>query len=283
MLGDRSGRPPGRGGRARRPGPTGPRPRRRRPRWSAAATGSRRSATTSSAAGSRSTGPPASRPPEVDAAVRAHLDRTTLLSATLLDCALARRGAPGVRGVRRRARHPDEPDRAAALAAVGHTSGARAAVRRPARPHPRSRGAAHDQPRRAPARRVRRLGHPAPGQPRPCRASTACSPPRSRWRPPLNVEVLTEMGFDVPAEAGPNDLVVALRLDGPDALAGALAGVEQALARREPPRVRPVRARAAAHHRQRPPPYARRDRAGLGARARTRSSRRWTPSTPAAT
>ena len=46
---------------------------------------------------------------------------------------------------------------------------------------------------------------------------------------PLNVDVLTEMGFDVPAEAGPNDLVVALRVDGPDALAGALAGVEQAL------------------------------------------------------
>lgn len=46
---------------------------------------------------------------------------------------------------------------------------------------------------------------------------------------PLNVDVLTEMGFDVPAQAGPNDLVVALRLDGPDALAPALAGVDRAL------------------------------------------------------
>ena len=46
---------------------------------------------------------------------------------------------------------------------------------------------------------------------------------------PLNVDVLTEMGFEVPAEAGPNDLVVALRVDGPDDLAGALAGVERAL------------------------------------------------------
>ncbi|CAI9411108.1 FdrA family protein [Nocardioides sp. T2.26MG-1] len=46
---------------------------------------------------------------------------------------------------------------------------------------------------------------------------------------PLNVDVLTEMGFEVPAQAGPNDLVVALRLAGPDALAPALAGVDHAL------------------------------------------------------
>ena len=45
----------------------------------------------------------------------------------------------------------------------------------------------------------------------------------------LNVEVLTGMGFDVPAEATPNDLVVALRLEDASALAGALAGVDQAL------------------------------------------------------
>ena len=29
---------------------------------------------------------------------------------------------------------------------------------------------------------------------------------------PLNVEVLTEMGFEVPEAAGPNDMVVAIRL-----------------------------------------------------------------------
>ena len=46
---------------------------------------------------------------------------------------------------------------------------------------------------------------------------------------PLNVDVLTEMGFEVPAQAGANDLVVALRLEGPDALAAALAGVDRAL------------------------------------------------------
>ena len=46
---------------------------------------------------------------------------------------------------------------------------------------------------------------------------------------PLNVEVLTGMGFEVPAEASANDMVVALRLADPDALAAALAGVDQAL------------------------------------------------------
>jgi FdrA protein len=46
----------------------------------------------------------------------------------------------------------------------------------------------------------------------------------------LNVEVLTGMGFEVPAGATTNDLVVALRLDDPDQLTAALAGVEQALA-----------------------------------------------------
>ena len=45
----------------------------------------------------------------------------------------------------------------------------------------------------------------------------------------LNVEVLTGMGFDVPAEATTNDMVVALRLEDADALAAALAGVDRAL------------------------------------------------------
>ncbi len=45
----------------------------------------------------------------------------------------------------------------------------------------------------------------------------------------LNVEVLTQMGFDVPADATPNDMVVAVRLEHPEALAQALAGVESAL------------------------------------------------------
>ncbi|MBB6629070.1 FdrA family protein [Nocardioides sp. KIGAM211] len=45
----------------------------------------------------------------------------------------------------------------------------------------------------------------------------------------LNVEVLTEMGFEVPAHATTNDLVVALRLADGDALEAALAGVDRAL------------------------------------------------------
>src|SRR3954465_10196987 len=46
----------------------------------------------------------------------------------------------------------------------------------------------------------------------------------------LNVEVLTEMGFQVPDEATPNDMVVAVRLAAGGSLDAALAGVEQALA-----------------------------------------------------
>jgi FdrA protein len=45
----------------------------------------------------------------------------------------------------------------------------------------------------------------------------------------LNVEVLTEMGFEVPAEATPNDMVVAVRLAEGGSLETALAGVERAL------------------------------------------------------
>jgi FdrA protein len=45
----------------------------------------------------------------------------------------------------------------------------------------------------------------------------------------LNIEVLTEMGFEVPSEATTNDMVVALRLADGDALTAALAGVDQAL------------------------------------------------------
>jgi len=52
---------------------------------------------------------------------------------------------------------------------------------------------------------------------------------------PLNVEVLTQMGFAVPAEATANDMVVAIRLaedSAGDALDGALAAVDTALAGR---------------------------------------------------
>jgi FdrA protein len=48
----------------------------------------------------------------------------------------------------------------------------------------------------------------------------------------LNVEVLRRMSFDVPAEAGPNDLVVAVRAVDDDALAAADAAVARELAGR---------------------------------------------------
>ena len=46
----------------------------------------------------------------------------------------------------------------------------------------------------------------------------------------LNVDVLRGMGFDVPAEAGPNDLVVAIRAEHTDGLDAGLAAVTDALA-----------------------------------------------------
>ena len=47
---------------------------------------------------------------------------------------------------------------------------------------------------------------------------------------PLNVDVLTEMGFDVPSEATSNDMVVAIRVADEGDLTTALAGVDTALA-----------------------------------------------------
>jgi hypothetical protein len=60
----------------------------------------------------------------VDAAVRSLLPRTTLLSATLLDCALHGEVLPEFAAYVASLATSDEPSRAADLAAVGHTSGA---------------------------------------------------------------------------------------------------------------------------------------------------------------
>ena len=49
---------------------------------------------------------------------------------------------------------------------------------------------------------------------------------------PLNVEVLTGMGFAIPAEATANDLVIALRLESDDSLDASLDAVDAALAAR---------------------------------------------------
>lgn len=56
----------------------------------------------------------------VDAEVRAHLHRTTLLSATLLDCAMHGEVIPEFAAW---LADPHDPARTATLAAVGHTSG----------------------------------------------------------------------------------------------------------------------------------------------------------------
>jgi FdrA protein len=48
----------------------------------------------------------------------------------------------------------------------------------------------------------------------------------------LNVEVLVGMGFAVPEEAGPNDLVIAIRADGAEQLAAGLTAAQEALAGR---------------------------------------------------
>ncbi|WP_139175395.1 DUF2877 domain-containing protein [Nocardioides lianchengensis] len=61
--------------------------------------------------------------PEVDAAVRAMAYRTTLLSATLLDCALHGEVLPEFGDWLQVVGTPAERGRAAALAAIGHTSG----------------------------------------------------------------------------------------------------------------------------------------------------------------
>ena len=62
--------------------------------------------------------------PEVDAAVRAGLGRTTLLSATLLECALAGEALPEVGAWIDALGTDDLPGRTAALLAVGGSSGA---------------------------------------------------------------------------------------------------------------------------------------------------------------
>ena len=62
--------------------------------------------------------------PEVDEVVRTHAHRTTLLSATLLDCAAHGEVLPEYAAWVRALGTPDASRRAAALSAVGATSGA---------------------------------------------------------------------------------------------------------------------------------------------------------------
>ena len=224
---------------------------------------------------------------EVDAAVRACLDRTTLLSATLLDCAMHGEVIPEFAALARRGRHPDRADRAAALAAVGHTSGRGPAAGRPRRPRPpRPPKESPHEPHHVELRpgayadsvTLLQVSRAVQGLDGVLAAQVAMATA-------LNIEVLTEMGFDVPAEATTNDLVVALRLADADALAAALAGVDQALrdANRRPEgstEVAPPRTTASRAARAEP---GRTRSSSSPSPARARWSRRWTPSTPAAT
>ena len=61
--------------------------------------------------------------PEVDEAVREHLSRTTLLSATLLDCAIHGEVIPEFAAYVSALGTPDEAECGARLSAVGHSSG----------------------------------------------------------------------------------------------------------------------------------------------------------------
>jgi Protein of unknown function (DUF2877) len=62
--------------------------------------------------------------PDVDAAVRSHAHRTTLLSATLLDCAINGEVVPEFGAWLSALGTDDEPARASAVLAIGATSGA---------------------------------------------------------------------------------------------------------------------------------------------------------------
>ena len=90
------------------------------------------------------------------------------------------------------------------------------------------------------------------------------------------------MGFAVPPEATPNDMVVALRLEDDAEVAGALAAVDAALAP-APTERRDQRGRPAADHRVRTAACARDAVVLVSVPGASASSRRWTRSRPATT
>ncbi len=141
---------------------------------------------------------------------RACRARTTLLSATLLDCALHGEVLPEFAACVAALGTPRGAAAAAALAAVGAHLGRGLLARRRRRAgstSPPARSAPHDhpepRPRRAPARRLRRLGRRCSRSAAPSRASPASWPPRWRWRRRSTSRCSAEMGFDVPAGATP--------------------------------------------------------------------------------
>ena len=165
---------------------------------------------------------------DVATAVRSVLDRTTLLSATLVECAL----------------HGEVlPEFAAYLAALGTPARGRCRPGPdPHRAHVRCGALVGRPPRTDHARdggsRMRthvelRSGAYADSVTllqvsRDVAAIDGVLAAQVAMATPLNVEVLGGMGFDVPASS-PNDMVVALRADDDDALDRGLAAVDRSL------------------------------------------------------
>ena len=151
------------------------------------------------APGGRRRRPPRSTPPS-----RACLDRTTLLSATLLDCALHGEVIPEFAALRRRPRHRSRARPRGRPGRGRPHLRPRAAPRRPPRPHPPlPEGAPHDDTRRhvelrpgayADSVTLLQVSRAVQGLDGVLAAQVAMATA-------LNLEVLAEMGFDVPAEA----------------------------------------------------------------------------------
>ncbi len=180
--------------------------------------------------------------PELDAKVLAALGRTTLLSATLLECAVHGEVIPEFAAYVAALGTPREAERAASLSRIGHTSGS--ALLRGARlalAHLTDEGttgmlASLRFPRDPMSRHVElRSGAYADSVTllqvsRDVQRIDGVVAAQVAMATPLNVDVLTQMGFDVPTDATPNDMVVAIRVADDTDLTAALAGVDTALA-----------------------------------------------------
>ena len=138
---------------------------------------------------------------------------TTLLSATLLDCAMHGEVIPEFAAWLAALGTDDEEPRAAALARVGHTSGrgllegARPALLRDLERRERHDARTWSSGKGAYADSVTLLQVS-----RTVQGVDGVAAAQVAMATALNIEVLTEMGFEVPAEATTNDMVVAVRL-----------------------------------------------------------------------
>ena len=196
--------------------------------------------------------------PEVDDAVRRLLPRTTTLSASLLDCALAGEVADPVAGLPPLPRYDGRGRRAGALESFGHSSGVGlahgidlaldtlAAERgRMSTDHVELRSGAYADS--VTLLQVSRQVQQLPG------VVTA----QVAMATPLNLEVLERMGFAIPADATVNHLVVAVRLDDADGARRRARRGRPGPHRQPPRRRRAVRGGAAAHDRLGPAPRRR--------------------------